>query len=299
MLVPQLAEAIAKEKISHSWLLTGADDLLLEQAQGLAQALLCQNVQQDGQPCGHCPSCKKISNGNHPDLQLIQPEGLSVKIHQTRKMQHYANLESYEGGKQVVIIHQAHTMQPAAANSLLKILEEPPSGLYFILTAPVGDSLLSTILSRLVWVRLPKHSGSAGNALVPPDVLALEEELRADMAAKAKKFLDMLPAESSTLLLFAAGFKEDKKKSISARKQIGCFLEELLLCYRDLAVTATVPQAAMLTERPLPRLYTSGQALAGAVCIEESRLMLNQNINSTLLLSVLFFRLQDLLEKQV
>ncbi|MGI5825172.1 MAG: hypothetical protein ACOX7J_06325, partial [Bacillota bacterium] len=161
MLDKRLADIIATGKISHSWLLTGKEEILPAQAKELAAALLCQNLGRDGIPCGLCPACQKVKNGNHPDLQIIEPDGASVKIFQTRKMQHFVNLESFEGGNQVVIINGAHTMQTAAANSLLKILEEPPARAYFILTAPVGDALLQTILSRVVWVRLSEGGESS------------------------------------------------------------------------------------------------------------------------------------------
>lgn len=285
MLDKQLADIIATGKISHSWLITGEEKLLLEQAQLLAQALLCQDLGADGIPCGMCFNCQKVENGNHPDLQIIMPDGASVKIHQTRKMQHFANLESYEGGRQVVIIHHAHTMQVAAANSLLKILEEPPKGTYFILTAPVGDSLLQTILSRVVWVRLNGGENSAETN---------DNELKKEMLVKAKEFLNILSGDLGTALVFAGSFKEDKKRSLTVKKQTICFLEQLLLCIREMIAMEYLPESRLLPNENIKTVFKGQNALLAAGLVEDYIRMASANVNNNLLLNVLSFKLQEL-----
>lgn len=294
MLSKQLADIIATGKVSHAWLLTGEESVLQEQAQQLAQALLCENIGTDGIPCGMCASCQKVERGNHPDLQIIEPDGASVKIHQTRKMQHFVNLESYEGGRQVVIIHGAHTMQTAAANSLLKILEEPPAGAYFILTAPVGDSLIQTVLSRVVWVRLQEELPAAADSLFMEE----ESDLRRDMRKKATELLKMLDGDLGTLLIFAGSFKEDKKKGVTNKAQTICFLEQLLLCIREMLAAEYLPEGRLLRE-DVPQLFDSKTALAAAELVEEYIRLATANINTNLLLNVLCFKLQDFRKKQV
>ena len=290
MLAQPLAQRLAQGKVSHAWLLTGPEPELAKQAETFAQGLLCQDLQPSGQPCGHCAACRQVLAGNHPDLQEIWPEGLSVKIHQTRKMQRLAFLESYEGGRQVFLIHQAQTMQVAAANSVLKLLEEPPQGVYFILTAPVRDGLLPTILSRLVWQPLPP--AAAADAALPQ----AEEALQQEMLAKAEKLLGLLQEDASVLLLFAAGFKEDKKRGFSPRQQARCFLQQLLACPREAAMREVAPAQCLLPAQP--RHFGLQTALAAAAQVEEAQELLEHNLNVTLLLSVLFLRLQDLRKKQ-
>ena len=290
MLERKLADIIATGRISHSWLLTGDEDILLEQAKELAAALLCQNLGADGVPCGLCASCQKVKNGNHPDLQIIEPDGASVKIFQTRKMQHFVNLEAYEGGRQVVIIHDAHTMQTAAANSLLKILEEPPEGVYFILTAPVGDSLLQTILSRVVWVRLREKAENNDTA---------ERELRTEMTEKALHLLKILSGDLGSALVFAGSFKDDKKKNITAKKQTICFLEQLLLCFREMLAAEYLPESSLTEGKKIPKVFDAAKALEAANLTEEYIRMAKSNINTNLLLNVLCIKLQDLFNRQV
>ncbi len=297
MLYPQLAKIMAHGKVSHSLLLTGKETQVLEQAVLLAEALLCQNLGADGNPCGSCPACKKVKSGNHPDLQMITPRGASVKIDQTRAMQYLANLESYEGGRQVVIIHQAHPMLGAAANSLLKFLEEPHQGLFFILTAPLGDSLLQTILSRVVWYRLPDLGESYSESVYLESYLpevAKEAEMRLDMQNKAMELLNLLKTDEAKMLLFAKSFKEDKQRSFTVKKQVSVFLEELLLCLRDIAVTAVCENSQKLAQKPVPAVMSRQAALSAAALVEEYQPLVAGNINNNLLLSVLFLKMQEI-----
>lgn len=302
MLYDKLAAIMAAGRISHAWLLSGRPEQTLEQAVLLAKALLCHNLQPDGQPCGQCPACRKIESGNHPDLQLILPKGASVKIEQTRAMQYLASLEAYEGGRRAAIIHQAHTMPPAAANSLLKILEEPHPGLYLILTAPLGDSLLETILSRVVWLRLPENLPTSGTDVYSGAYLAelnREQELHQEMHAKCARLFELLanPQDGAALLLLARSFRDDRQSGVALKQLLSTFLEELLADLRNLAAAAIcrrhgepAPEAPNLAANEL-------QALQMAALVEEARRGVDGNINGILLLSVLFLQMRDILQQ--
>lgn len=300
MLYDKLAGIVASGKISHAWLLTGRTEQTLEQAVQLAQALLCHHLGADGQPCGECASCKKLAAGNHPDLQLVLPRGASVKIEQTRAMQYMANLEAYEGGRRVVIIHQAHTMPPAAANSLLKILEEPQEGLFFILTAPLGDSLLETILSRVVWLRLPDDLPAGGDdvyyaALLPE--MAQEQELIGVMREKCRRLFELLAAADSgaALLVLAKSFR-DEKVAASVKRAQAVFLAELLAALNEQAAGA-IKQAAgedFKLAYASRLLFDEQGALAAGLLVEEAVRDIDGNVNGVLTLSVLFLRIYNL-----
>lgn len=291
---------MAQGRINHAWLLTGRPEQTLEQAVQLAKALLCHDIGADGQPCGHCASCRKLAAGNHPDLQLILPRGASVKIDQTRSMQYLANLESYEGGRRVVIIHQAHTMLAAAANSLLKILEEPPQGLFFILTAPLGDSLLETILSRVVWVRLPEDFSAPGSDVYYTELLpelAREKELQAAMQEKCRDLCKLLTAPDSgaKLLVLAKSFRDDKL-SVGQKRQIGVFLGELLTAVHEQAVGAVLTAAgeSACYELSGRQILSREGALTAALLVEDAQRDIDGNVNGVLTLSVLFLQIYRL-----
>jgi DNA polymerase-3 subunit delta' len=105
------------------------------------------------EPCLSCRSCKKIQTGNHPDIIQIEPSGTFIKVDQIRSLCRMLSLRPYEARQRVVIITDAHTMNPAAGNALLKVLEEPPDQTMLILTAIRISDLLPTIVSRCQQVR--------------------------------------------------------------------------------------------------------------------------------------------------
>ena len=98
--------------------------------------------------CGVCKSCRKIADGNHPDIIRIQPTGPFIKIDQIRSLLRTLAMKPYEAITRVTIISEAQAMNAAASNALLKILEEPPSRSMLVLTATQKSDLLPTIVSR-------------------------------------------------------------------------------------------------------------------------------------------------------
>ena len=104
-------------------------------------------------PCGVCKVCRKIKSGSHPDIILIKPSGQFIKIEQIRDLRLIITMKPYSAKLRVVIIDDAQTMNQAAANALLKVLEEPPDRTVFILIAKNKRDLLPTITSRCQPIR--------------------------------------------------------------------------------------------------------------------------------------------------
>ncbi|GAB6142683.1 DNA polymerase III subunit delta' [Desulfocicer niacini] len=100
------------------------------------------------EPCMVCSSCKKTIADMHPDILVITPEKDKIKIAGIRDLYHTLASPPHEGSHRMVLVTEAHKMNQEAANALLKILEEPPSGTFFILTAQDLSGLLPTIISR-------------------------------------------------------------------------------------------------------------------------------------------------------
>ena len=118
-----------------------------------AQTRLRSPVIRTDEPCGACPACRKIMSGNHPDVIHVKPTGAIIKIAQVRSLCEALSMKPYEAKMRVVIVTDAHTMNPSAGNALLKMLEEPPDRTILILTAPQRVDLLPTIVSRCQPVR--------------------------------------------------------------------------------------------------------------------------------------------------
>jgi DNA polymerase-3 subunit delta' len=98
--------------------------------------------------CGECKSCKKIAAGNHPDIIRIKPAGPFIKIDQIRALLQTLAMKPYEAITRVAILSDAQSMNAAASNALLKILEEPPQRSMLVLIADQKSDLLPTIVSR-------------------------------------------------------------------------------------------------------------------------------------------------------
>ena len=146
-----LRQALQSEQMPHALLFLGNEGVGKgSTALALAQALNCENRQPDQEACGRCPSCRLFATGGHPDFWQISPleESEQIKIEQIRELRRQVGFHPLAGSWRVVLLKPAETLNEAAANALLKTLEEPPAGNLFILTAIGERDLLPTIVSR-------------------------------------------------------------------------------------------------------------------------------------------------------
>jgi DNA polymerase-3 subunit delta' len=119
-------------------------------AHALVQALVCEKA--GVRACGECGPCIRVAKEQSESVLNIAPDGASIKIEQARQMLEFISLQKL-GRARAVIIDQAHLLNPQAGNALLKSLEEPPEGTFFILITPSPAAMLSTIRSRSQLVR--------------------------------------------------------------------------------------------------------------------------------------------------
>jgi DNA polymerase-3 subunit delta' len=163
-----LQNSLRQERLHHAYLFLGETGVGKEQtALELAKAINCRQQKVDG--CDNCLSCKKVASGNHPDLKVLEPEGNYLKIDQIRSLQQEILYKPYESQRKVYIIKQAETMTTEAANSLLKILEDPPDHGIIILLSNNLNKLLPTVISRCEVIRFKRIAKEA-----------LTEKLRAE-----------------------------------------------------------------------------------------------------------------------
>lgn len=153
--------ALQRRRLAHAFLLLGPPGIGKRKfAQLVAQCLFCrERAPEQLDACGGCSSCKQVTSGNHPDLLIVErPEGklelpieLLIGPPERRGREglcHDLALHPMLASRRVAIIDDAHTMNDASANALLKTLEEPPAGAVLMLTAPESASILPTIRSR-------------------------------------------------------------------------------------------------------------------------------------------------------
>ncbi|MBS3818788.1 DNA polymerase III subunit delta' [bacterium] len=142
-----LKRSLKKQKVPHSLIFSGPPGVgKKEMALILAKALNCLKETEDA--CEVCPNCGAINKGHFPDVLEIQPEKEVIKIEQMRMMKEVAHLKPMGGRKKFFAVNEAEKMSEEASNSLLKILEEPPSFSHVVLVTSNPYLLLPTIRSR-------------------------------------------------------------------------------------------------------------------------------------------------------
>lgn len=144
-------QSVESKRLPHALLLTGLDGLGKSRfAVTLAASMLCHSPNENGQPCGRCKSCQLFNAGTHPNYTRIVPEepGKAIRIDTIREFTSREVLTSQSGGHKVIIIEPADAMNGAAANSLLKTLEEPVASTLMILISSKPSRLPATIRSR-------------------------------------------------------------------------------------------------------------------------------------------------------
>lgn len=168
-----------RARLPHAILFHGAEGIgKTVFAERFAQSMFCEKPLADGHACGECGSCGWFVQHNHPDYRRVRPEILEdedttdsgdssddsgdskksaksakapskeIKIDQIRALAGFMNVSTHRQGQRVVVLYPAEALNVAAANALLKTLEEPPPNTVFLLISNSLDRLLPTILSR-------------------------------------------------------------------------------------------------------------------------------------------------------
>ncbi|MBK9031750.1 MAG: DNA polymerase III subunit delta' [Myxococcales bacterium] len=171
--------ALQRDRLHHALLLSGPTgagkrDLAL----ALASALNCDTA--PGEGCGVCATCERIAAGVHPDVITLAREGAAqiIPIETVRRdVVAAVGLPPHEARERVFIVDEATALPPAAANALLKTLEEPPARTRFVLATTAPDQLLPTIRSRCQRIALAALDVSARRAAGDDGVATAAEAL--------------------------------------------------------------------------------------------------------------------------
>ena len=150
-----ISSAVENNRVSHAYILNGERGSGKKMLANLfATTLLCESG--NSEPCGKCHSCRQAESGNHPDIIRVtheKPNSISVDDIRTQ-VNNTVDIKPYQGPYKVYIIPQADMMTPQAQNAILKTIEEPPSYAVFLLLTENAETLLPTINSRCVMLKL-------------------------------------------------------------------------------------------------------------------------------------------------
>lgn len=165
----------ARARMPHAMLLQGRSGIgKLDFAVQLAQSLLCDQPLAGHEACGVCQSCNWFQQNNHPDFRLLEPgeadggadedavtkpaRKSQISVDQVRDLADFLGLSSHRAGLRIVLLHPAEALNTASANALLKVLEEPPPDVLFMLVTHQSQRLLPTIRSRCNAIDMPVPS---------------------------------------------------------------------------------------------------------------------------------------------
>lgn len=304
-----LRRVLASGRLAHAYLFTGPEGVGKRlMALALVRALFCPQ-----QGCGTCVACRKVDHFNHPDLHLLEPEGASIKIEQVRGIQREFSYRPLEAPRKVCLIEHPEKMQTAAANALLKTLEEPSGEALFILLSAHPEQVLPTIRSRcqpLPFGRLPAEllkkdlvrrleiDETAGHLLAALSEGSFRKALGRDrdlFLGTRRDFLKQVTALSpgSVLPLFdlSLSLAEDKER-------LPEFLEILEAFYRDVLLTLHGRPEDELVNIDLPDKIrrtaareTVASVLAKLEAIQTARHHLGRNVNRQLAMDHLLLQL--------
>lgn len=324
-----LQSHLRRNEIPHALLFMGEEGIGKRTvARTFAQALLCQNrpaeVGGDSkawiEPCGGCLPCRKITDNNHPDFSAIEPEGAFIKIDPIREAQKRILFKPIEGPRKIILIDPADKMNAAAANALLKTLEEPPPYCLLMLVSSKPYSLPETILSRCQ--KIPFHPLSLSqieNLLMEKREWA-EADARLTASLTGGKLGEALSLEIETAREIEAGLY-----TLVSEKTLGCYealfeaatnfsrdpetmeksLHYLSAWFRDVLVLQSAPDPSQMDSSWLVYSWRRSEIEKWAARvqphevgafladIQEIHQAQARNINRTLALETLLMRLRD------
>lgn len=221
----ELGKALTHDHLGHAYLLIGAETAAPVRA--FLKQLYCPTA------CGECPSCQKLAHGTHPDLRWLRRTEKRIGIDQIRELQRDALYPPAESQRKVYVIEEAEVLSIEAQNSLLKLLEEPPEYVTFLLLVR-SARLLPTILSRCQIIKLPEGSRAE-----------LEEKLRErGFSGEELNWLTAL-AQSHSECLAQLGPDECKPGLLTETRRLRSELAE--------SEDQSLLQALQETENPLRR----------------------------------------------
>jgi len=305
-----LRRALTGGRLAHAYLFAGPEGVGKRlMALAVARILFCA----EGTGCGECAACRKLDHRNHPDLHVLEADGNSIKIEQIRAIQRDLSLRPCEGSRKVCLIEAADLMTIAAANALLKTLEEPRGDTLLILLTSHPQRLLETIRSRcqlLHFARQPQELIRAtlqtqlGVDDAEAHVLAAlsEGSFKKAFGKDRQLYLEERRTLLKTLTALSAGSilptLEFAEQLAGDKASLPDILEIFQAFYRDVLLTLHGRDGGELVNLDLGEKVRRvadredvGNVLAKLEALGSARRQLERNLNPQLVMEVLLLRL--------
>ena len=312
-----ISSAVENNRVSHAYILNGERGSGKKMLANLfAMTLLCETG--DNEPCGKCHSCKQAESGNHPDIIRVtheKPNSISVDDIRTQ-VNNTVDIKPYQGPYKVYIIPQADMMTPQAQNAILKTIEEPPSYAVFLLLTENAETLLPTINSRCVMLKLRNIKDTlikkylTENLEIPDykadmcTAFAQGNMGRAIMLANSDHFNE-IREEAVQLLKHISEMELNEivaaVKNISVYKlEITDYLDIIMIWYRDVLLYKATKeidkvvfkdQLQSIKEQARKSSYEGIELILES--LEKAKARLKANVNFDLVMELLFLTIKE------
>ena len=312
-----ISSAVENNRVSHAYILNGERGSGKKMLANLfAMTLLCETG--DNEPCGKCHSCKQAESGNHPDIIRVtheKPNSISVDDIRTQ-VNNTVDIKPYQGPYKVYIIPQADMMTPQAQNAILKTIEEPPSYAVFLLLTENAETLLPTINSRCVMLKLRNIKDTLikkylmENLEIPDykadmcTAFAQGNMGRAIMLANSDHFNE-IREEAVQLLKHTSEMELNEivaaVKNISVYKlEITDYLDIIMIWYRDVLLYKATKeidkvvfkdQLQSIKEQARKSSYEGIELILES--LEKAKARLKANVNFDLVMELLFLTIKE------
>ncbi|MGN1122786.1 MAG: ATP-binding protein [Eubacterium sp.] len=308
-----LGALIDSHRFPHAVVIEGEQGLGKKTlARCIAKALVCRG---DNKPCGECSQCRKAEEGIHPDIFEYSSAQTANSFHisTVREIINDAYMQPNEAEYKVYILANAHFMNTAAQNAILKILEEPPSYAVFLLTADSKSMLLDTVLSRSVVVALEGVDANEGakyicesldsvdfeaakktiqtfNGNIGKSIDSLKDTKTAELVDACREICRALVDDSEYALLKACAiFQKDRQSIVFACELLkNIFRDALCSDASNDCISGQIESARLLksrlTRQKLTRLVS--------VCDELKKAVL-MNVNNSLIITKICYSLRE------
>ena len=312
-----ISSAVENNRVSHAYILNGERGSGKKMLANLfAMTLLCETG--DNEPCGKCHSCKQAESGNHPDIIRVtheKPNSISVDDIRTQ-VNNTVDIKPYQGPYKVYIIPQADMMTPQAQNAILKTIEDPPSYAVFLLLTENAETLLPTINSRCVMLKLRNIKDTLikkylmENLEIPDykadmcTAFAQGNMGRAIMLANSDHFNE-IREEAVQLLKHISDMELNEivaaVKNISVYKlEITDYLDIIMIWYRDVLLYKATKeidkvvfkdQLQSIKEQARKSSYEGIELILES--LEKAKARLKANVNFDLVMELLFLTIKE------
>ncbi|MCL2576288.1 MAG: DNA polymerase III subunit [Defluviitaleaceae bacterium] len=291
-----MTSSIVHSRVSHAYILSGGIGFGKKiLANAFAKSILCHNST-NGYSCDVCKSCLTFETGNNPDLIHIRASKANLGVTDVREdILAGLSVAPYSGDKRVYIIHNAHTMTPAAQNAMLLTLEEAPHYAVFLLLADGLNAFLPTLLSRCITYKIPSlDTASVKNYLEKQGIDTDKAQIAAELAqGSIGRALTLANDEDFAILRNSILEIVDKLPKVSIpeifsvakqmeqyKEQIADVLEILQMHYRQILIS----QARMVQGG-------TTSTLQKIKAINDTKQKLNSNCNFLLCMEILTIKL--------